>query len=84
MSSRISASGEPLRKSNPHVLMVQSTKHRSHFDAPGALNVPANGRVRRAGPGHKRTFCPSIVMSALPRKRTVRLAVCPLSAKSGH
>jgi transposase len=35
----------PYRKSNPHVLMVQSTKHRSHFDAPGALNVPPNWRV---------------------------------------
>ena len=35
----------PYRKSNPHVLMVQSTKHRPHFDAPGALDVPPNGRI---------------------------------------
>ena len=35
----------PYRKSNPHVLMVQSTKHRPHFDAPGALDVPTNGRI---------------------------------------
>jgi hypothetical protein len=41
--------GCPYRKSNPHVLMVQSTKHRSHFDAPGALNVPANGRILAQG-----------------------------------
>ena len=25
--------------------MVQSTKHRPHFDAPGALDVPPNGRI---------------------------------------
>ena len=35
----------PYRKSNPHVLMVQSTKHGSHFDSPDALNVPPNGRI---------------------------------------
>ena len=35
----------PYRKSDPHVLMVQSTKHRPHFDAPGALDVPPNGRI---------------------------------------
>ena len=35
----------PYRKSNPHVLMVKSTKHRPHFDAPGALDVPPNGRI---------------------------------------
>jgi hypothetical protein len=35
----------PYRKSNPHVLMVQSTKYRPHFDAPGALDVPPNGRI---------------------------------------
>ncbi len=35
----------PYRKSNPHVLMVQSTKHRPHFDAPGTLDVPPNGCI---------------------------------------
>jgi hypothetical protein len=35
----------PCRKSNPQVLMVQSTKHTPHFDEPGALNVPPNGRI---------------------------------------
>jgi hypothetical protein len=33
------------RKSNPHVLMVQPTKDRPHFDAPGALNEPSNRRI---------------------------------------
>jgi putative ABC transport system substrate-binding protein len=40
-----SVHGCPYRKSNPHVLMVQSTKHKPHFDAPGALDVPPNGRI---------------------------------------
>ena len=35
--------GCPYRKSNPHVLMVQSTKHGPHFDAPVALDVPPMG-----------------------------------------
>jgi hypothetical protein len=41
--------GEPqypiYRKSAPHVLMVESTKHRPHFDTPLALNGPSNGRM---------------------------------------
>jgi hypothetical protein len=40
-----SVHGCPYRKSNPHVLMVQSTKHRPHFDAPRPLDVPPNGRI---------------------------------------
>jgi phosphoribosyl 1,2-cyclic phosphodiesterase len=35
----------PYRKSAPHVLMVESTKHRPHFDTPLALNGPSNGRM---------------------------------------
>jgi hypothetical protein len=35
----------PYRKSNPHVLMVQPTKDRPHFDAPSALNEPSNWRI---------------------------------------
>jgi hypothetical protein len=35
----------PCRKLNPYVLMVQSAKHRSTFDAPDALNDPSNGRI---------------------------------------
>jgi|SoiMetStandDraft_2_1073263.scaffolds.fasta_scaffold79098_2 hypothetical protein len=35
----------PCRKLNPYVLMVQSAKHRSTFDAPDALNAPSNGRI---------------------------------------
>jgi hypothetical protein len=35
----------PCRKLNPYVLMVQSSKHGSAFDAPDALNDPSNGRV---------------------------------------
>ena len=35
----------PYRKSNPHVLMVQPTKDRPHFDASSALNEPSNWRI---------------------------------------
>jgi hypothetical protein len=35
----------PYHKSNPHVLMVQPTKDRPHFDAPSALNDPSNRRI---------------------------------------
>jgi hypothetical protein len=35
----------PYRKSNPHVLMVQPTKDRPHFDARSALNEPSNWRI---------------------------------------
>src|SRR3974390_2511645 len=35
----------PYRKSNPHVLMVESTKHRPSFDTPVALNGPSIGRI---------------------------------------
>jgi hypothetical protein len=33
------------RKLNPHVLMVQSPKHGSTFDASDALNDPSNRRI---------------------------------------
>ncbi len=35
----------PYRKSNPHVLMVQPTKHRPHFDRPMEQNGPSIGRI---------------------------------------
>ena len=35
----------PYRKSNPHVVMVQSAKDGTHLDAPGALNEPSNRRI---------------------------------------
>jgi hypothetical protein len=35
----------PYRKSNPHVLMMQSTKDGPRFDTPGALNEPSNRRI---------------------------------------
>ena len=35
----------PYRKSNPHVLTVESTKHRPSFDTPVALNGPSTGRI---------------------------------------
>jgi C4-dicarboxylate-specific signal transduction histidine kinase len=35
----------PYRKSDPHVLMVESTKHRPSFDMPVALNGPSIGRI---------------------------------------
>jgi hypothetical protein len=41
------SAGCPYRKSNPHVLMVQSTKDRPRFDTPGALNEPSNRKNPR-------------------------------------
>ena len=35
----------PYRKSNPHVLTVESTKHRPSFDTPVALNGRSIGRI---------------------------------------
>jgi hypothetical protein len=35
----------PYRKSNPDVLMMQSTKDRPRFDTPGAPNGPSNRRI---------------------------------------
>ena len=35
----------PYRKSNPYVLMMQSTKDGTHLDAPSALNEPSNRRI---------------------------------------
>jgi Haem-binding uptake, Tiki superfamily, ChaN len=35
----------PYRKSGPHVLMVQPTKHRPQFDTPLALSGPSIGRI---------------------------------------
>jgi hypothetical protein len=37
--------GCPYRKSNPYVLMVQSTKDTPHLDSPSVLNDPSNGRI---------------------------------------
>jgi hypothetical protein len=35
----------PCRKLNPYVLMMQSPKYGSTFDAPDALNDPSNRRI---------------------------------------
>ena len=35
----------PYRKSNPHVVMVQSAKDGTHLYAPGVLNEPSNRRI---------------------------------------
>jgi hypothetical protein len=34
-----------LPQSDPHILMVESTEHGPHFDAPVALNGPSNGCI---------------------------------------
>jgi hypothetical protein len=35
----------PYRKSNPHVVMVQSTKDGAHLYTAGVLNDPSNRRI---------------------------------------
>jgi hypothetical protein len=35
----------PYRKSNPHVVMVQSTKDGAHLYTAGVLNAPSNRRI---------------------------------------
>jgi len=37
--------GLSLPQSDPHILMVESTEHGPHFDAPVALNGPSNGCI---------------------------------------
>jgi hypothetical protein len=34
-----------LPQSDPHILMVESTEHGPHFDAPVVLNGPSNGCI---------------------------------------
>jgi len=41
----LSSHAVPTAKSNPHVLMVQSTKDRPRVDTPGVLNEPSNRRI---------------------------------------
>ncbi|MEJ2378752.1 MAG: hypothetical protein P8Y71_26350 [Pseudolabrys sp.] len=44
-SNAIKKDACPYRKSNPHVLMVESTEDRSQLDTPVALNGPSIRRI---------------------------------------
>jgi len=44
-AAREKSEAVPTAKSNPYVLMMQTSKNGTHLDAPGALDEPSNRRI---------------------------------------